>query len=62
MDIKTPLYSREAGQVKTIFEDKNIQLKYRELLNFSPETIARRLKLDANEIAKAAGRSESRDG
>jgi hypothetical protein len=48
--------------VKTIFEDKNIQLKYRELLNFSPETIARRLKLDANEIAKAAGRSESRDG
>jgi len=62
MDIKTPLNSREAGQVKTVFEDKNIQLKYRELLNFSPETIARRLKLDAKEVARAAGRSESRDG
>lgn len=58
MDIKTPLNSREAGQVKTVFEDKNVKIKYRELLNFSPETIARRLKVKAEEIARAAGRSE----
>lgn len=56
VDIKTPLTDREAGRVKTVFQGRDIELKLRELLRFSPETIARTHQLNAVEIALAAGR------
>lgn len=59
IDIRTPLSPIEAGRVKTVYEQEGIRIKYRILTGFSPETIARNLKLKAAEVAQAAGRDQT---
>lgn len=53
-----PLTDREAGRLKTNLEQKKgVRLKYREIIGFSPDDIAKQHKLNASEIARYAGRS-----
>lgn len=58
VNIKKPLTDREAERLKTALEQKGSFLKLRELRLFSPETIARRFNLDAEAVAKDAGRQD----
>lgn len=58
MDIKTPLTDREAGRVRTMLERRGRYIKLRELIAFSPADIAEQFKLNAQDIARFAGRRD----
>ena len=65
-DTQTKLTDREAGKVKTEFEQKNINIKLRYLVGFSPTVIAAwpevsKYKITPDTVARAAGRMEQKE-
>ena len=61
-DTKSPLTQWEASRVKTEYEDKyGKRVKYRYLVGYSPEQVAARFGVRANDIAKMAGRENGKE-
>jgi hypothetical protein len=61
LDLLRPLTSREAGRISTELEQRNIHIKLRYFIGFSPEKVAKMQvakshNLTAESIAEMAGR------
>lgn len=65
-DVEAPLSQIEAGMIITVLSRQKKRMLYRELVGFSPKEAAetesaKRYKITAEDIARAAGRNSPRN-